>query len=132
MPHQHRILSPGGATPLSKQSGCGPCGVGREGGNWFYIASKQIRSHHDEIETRNREEIRYSLRIVPKCLSVAEAPGQASTTPYISIATKLCELGVVTNRNAIEKAGLLHLLEYASINAHSGQRQVDNFDRNIG
>ena len=35
---------------------------------------QQLRSYRDEIETRNREEIPYSSRKVPRGLSVAEGP----------------------------------------------------------
>ena len=45
-----------------------------KGRNWVLRRFQQLRSYHDEIETRNREEIPYSLRIVPRGLSVAERP----------------------------------------------------------
>ena len=35
---------------------------------------QQLRSYHDEIETRSREEILYSLQLVLRGLSVAEVP----------------------------------------------------------
>ena len=47
---------------------------GKEGRNWALRRFQQLRSYRDEIETRNREEIPYSSRIVPRGLSVAERP----------------------------------------------------------
>ena len=44
----------------------------KEGRNWVLRLFQQLRSYRDEIETRNREEIPYSSRIVPRGLSVAE------------------------------------------------------------
>ena len=35
---------------------------------------QQLRPYHDEIEIGNREEIPFSLRIVPRGLSIAERP----------------------------------------------------------
>ena len=46
----------------------------KEGRNWVLRRFQQLRSYRDEIETRNREEIPYSSRIVPRGLSVAEGP----------------------------------------------------------
>ena len=46
----------------------------KEGRNWVLHRFQQLRSYRDEIETRNREEIPYSSRIVPRGLSVAEGP----------------------------------------------------------
>ena len=46
----------------------------KEGRNWVLRRFQQLRSYHDEIETRNREEIPYSSRVVPRGLSVAERP----------------------------------------------------------
>ena len=46
----------------------------KEGRNWALRRFQQLRSYRDEIETRNREEIPYSSRIVPRGLSVAERP----------------------------------------------------------
>ena len=46
----------------------------KEGRNWVLRSFQQLRSYRDEIETRNREEIPYSSRIVPRGLSVAEGP----------------------------------------------------------
>ena len=46
----------------------------KEGRNWGLRRFQQLRSYHDEIETRNREEIPYSSRIAPRGLSVAEGP----------------------------------------------------------
>ena len=43
----------------------------KEGRNWVLRRFQQLRSYHDEIETRNWEEIPYSSRIVPRGLSVA-------------------------------------------------------------
>ena len=49
-------------------------GSGKEGRNWVLHRLQQLRSYRDEIETRNREEIPYSSRIVLRGLSVAEGP----------------------------------------------------------
>ena len=49
-------------------------GYWKEGRNWVLRRFQQLRSYRDEIETRNREEITYSSRIVPRGLSVAERP----------------------------------------------------------
>ena len=46
----------------------------KEGRNWVLRRFQQLRSYRDEIKTRNREEIPYSSRIVPRGLSVAEGP----------------------------------------------------------
>ena len=46
----------------------------KEGRNWVLRRFQQLRSYRDEIETQNREEIPYSLQIVPRGLSVAEGP----------------------------------------------------------
>ena len=46
----------------------------KEERNWVLRRFQQLRSYPDEIETRNREEIPYSSRIVPRGLSVAEGP----------------------------------------------------------
>ena len=48
---------------------------GRKEGIGFYVAFNSLgHIDRDEIETRNREEIPYSSRIVPRGLSVAEGP----------------------------------------------------------
>ena len=46
----------------------------KEGRNWVLRRFQQLRSYRDEIETRNREEIPCSSRIVPRGHSVAEGP----------------------------------------------------------
>ena len=46
----------------------------KEGRNWVLPRFQQLRSYRDEIETRNREEIPYSSRIVTRGLSVAKRP----------------------------------------------------------
>ena len=51
-----------------------PCLSWKEGRNWVLRRFQQLRPYRDEIETRNREEIPYSSRIVPRGLSVAERP----------------------------------------------------------
>ena len=48
-----------------------------EGRNWVLRRFQQLRSYRDEIETRNREEIPYSSRIVPMGISVADGPKTA-------------------------------------------------------
>ena len=47
---------------------------GRKEGIGFYVAFNSLRSYRDEIETRNREEIPYSSRIVTRGLYVAAEP----------------------------------------------------------
>ena len=49
----------------------------KEGRNWALRRFQQFRSYRDEIETRNREEIPLSLRLVPRGLVVAEGPKTA-------------------------------------------------------
>ena len=49
----------------------------KEGRNWGLRRFQQFRSYRDEIETRNREEIPLSLRLVPRGLVVAEGPKTA-------------------------------------------------------
>ena len=44
----------------------------KEGRNWVLRRFQQLRSYRNEIETRNREEIPKSSRIVQRGLSVAE------------------------------------------------------------
>ena len=51
-----------------------PNALRKEGRNWVLRRFQQLRSYRDEIETRNREEIPYSSRIVPRGLSVADGP----------------------------------------------------------
>ena len=50
------------------------CEGRKVGRNWVLCRFQQLRSYHDEIETWNREEIPYSLRIVPRGILVAEGP----------------------------------------------------------
>ena len=45
-----------------------------KGGDCFLRRFQQLRSYRDKIETRNREDIPYSSRIVPRGLSAAIAP----------------------------------------------------------
>ena len=45
-----------------------------EGMNGVLRRLQQLRSYRDEMETRNREGIPFSLPIVPSGLSVAEGP----------------------------------------------------------
>ena len=54
-------------------------GSGKEGISRVLRRFQQLRSYRDEIETRNREEIPYSSRIVPRGFSVAEGP---KTVPH--------------------------------------------------
>ena len=44
----------------------------KDGRNLVLRRFQQLRSYRDEIETRHREEIHYSSRLVPRGLSVAE------------------------------------------------------------
>ena len=46
----------------------------KEGRNGLLRGFQQLRSYRDEIERRNREEIPFSSRRVPRGLSVAEEP----------------------------------------------------------
>ena len=46
----------------------------RKGRNCVLHRFQQLRSYHDEIEIRNREEIPFSSLIVPRGLSFAEGP----------------------------------------------------------
>ena len=63
-------LKPFGLRRLNKSARA----LGPEGRNWVLRRFQKLRSYHDEIETRNQEEIPYSSRIVPRGLSVAEGP----------------------------------------------------------
>ena len=46
--------------------------VVKEERNGFLQCFQQLRSYHDEVETRNKDEIHFSSWIVPMGLSVAE------------------------------------------------------------
>ena len=59
---------------LHAQVGIQTQAVVKEGRNWVLRRFQQLRSYRDEIETRNRKEIPYSSRLVPRGLSVAERP----------------------------------------------------------
>ena len=51
-----------------------PCGIEGRKKVGFTLLSSAYRSYHDEIESRNREDIPFPSRKVPRGLSVAEGP----------------------------------------------------------
>ena len=80
-----------------KKRGYGKCDVrslSKEGREVVCFKSVPIAYtiYRDEIETRNQEEIPFSLRIVTNSLSVAEGQYNPSIMAHIFIAIMVCQL----------------------------------------